>query len=50
MAPGGGRETDQDFDAVAEGFEGDVSGSSKGRVRLGVLLEDLFLLGDPRTR
>lgn len=42
MAPGRGRETDQDFDAVAEGFEGDVYGSSKGRVRLGVLREDLF--------
>ena len=42
MAPERGRETDQDFDAVAEGFEGDVYGSSKGRVRLGVLREDLF--------
>lgn len=42
MAPERGRETDQDFDAVAEGFEDDVYGSSKGRVRLGVLREDLF--------
>ena len=42
MASGRGRETDQDFDAVAEGFEGDIYGSSKGRVRLGVLWEDLL--------
>ena len=26
-----GREADQDFDAVAKGFEGDVCGSSKIR-------------------
>ena len=42
MAPERGRETDEDFDTVAEGFEGDVYGSSKGQIRLGVLREDLF--------
>jgi S-adenosylmethionine-dependent methyltransferase len=42
MAPGREPETDQDFDAVAESFEGDVYGSSKGLVRLAVLREDLF--------
>src|SRR5918997_868429 len=36
------RATDQDFDAVAESFEGDIYGSSKGRVRLSVLWEDLL--------
>ena len=34
--------TDQDFDAIAKDFEGNVYGSSKGRVRLAVLLEDLL--------
>lgn len=42
MAPERGRETDQDFDAVGEDFEGDVYGSSKGLVRFGVLREDLL--------
>ncbi len=42
MAPESRREADQDFDAVAKGFEGEVYGSTKGQVRLGVLREDLF--------
>ena len=34
--------THQDFDAVAKDFEGDAYGSSKGRVRLAVLWENLL--------
>ena len=42
MAREGTRVTDQDFDPIAKDFEGDVYGSSKGRVRLAVLWEDLL--------
>ena len=42
MAREGRRVTDRDFDPIARDFEGDVYGSSKGRVRLAVLWEDLL--------
>jgi S-adenosylmethionine-dependent methyltransferase len=42
MGHEGSRATDQDFDAVAEAFEGEIYGSSKGMVRLGVLQVDLL--------
>lgn len=42
MGREGRRATDQDFDVVAEEFEDEVYGSSKGLVRFGVLQADLF--------
>jgi|SRR5215210_1262847 len=42
MGHEGSRATDQDFDAVAEAFEGEIYGSSKGMVRFGVLQVDLL--------
>ncbi len=42
MGHEGSRATDQDFDAVAEAFEGEIYGSSKGMVRFGILQVDLL--------